>query len=603
MNFWYTGFLIVWCVLIIGNCYQGQNLITPNNIESNIYIYFQLLSTATSVMIAIVIASSLCIKYCYKNDWESDDVLAFVILPLTIVQITMFALIGDNIGAVSGESDTKNFKIVLTVCGGFSAIPVFYSLYKIIKFLFPTPEEQAERENREKIIRSQQLQAHKSQEYEDVRKANEVNKIILENEKVQSIRQSDLLRQNAEKEIYEKNKTLERQRAEDDAERILSRQRLDTDRFQKQREANKKARVSSDEIENYRLEEELRIKQLEKETEKEDLEYKIKMKQLQDKKARDDERQTRKLNEMQEMLKYKDSNKNEEIADLEQQLSLKEIERMKEDQEFQLGQLKRQLDLARLGKGTRQEIAELQKQILDTTLQIKELTVEQSEIPSHIKEPPRPPRPTFVRLPEPNVKPEPKEQQSDTFTRKVDVDPIFESKNQESELSSTIAQFNTDDEQERKENEQQCTVMTESLGKMKECTLQGSQLRNYYITDKVYEKLQPSCPDNYEKIDRYQKSCMDEADADLKERKAQRTAEVIKGQVDMRGAVPYRNGTTLCRTMKDSSYKDCTPDGQKARDFFNRDIIRDAAQEYCELQYQILNEKNEECNHSAGLIT
>ena len=234
MNFWYTGFLILWCILIIGNCYQGQNLIIPNtdNTDSNIYIYFQILSTTTSVMLAIIIACNICVNYCNQDKWESDDFLALVMFPLTLVQITMFGLIGTNIESVSGYSDTKDFKIVLSVCGGVSAIPVFYSLYRIIKYLFPTPEEKSEREKRREKSKNDQLTLHKIQEDQDLRKADRQHKLQLDYEDRQLQRENELIIQNAKEEVFTKNQLLAKQKAENNAKRARDEQSIEAERYE-----------------------------------------------------------------------------------------------------------------------------------------------------------------------------------------------------------------------------------------------------------------------------------------------------------------------------------------------------------------------------------
>jgi hypothetical protein len=193
-------------------------------------------------MIAIAIASYLCIQYCYENDFDSDDVLSFVILPLSILQITMFGLIGNNIEAVSGESDTKNFKIVLSICGGLSAIPVFYSLYKIIKFLFPTAEEKEKRAKKEALRKIRQANAHRFQEQKDIKEENEQHRAQLELQQVELQRQNDLVIEQARKEINDRNTLAQKRRVEETANKLLADQKLEEQKLYDKLESEKNNR-------------------------------------------------------------------------------------------------------------------------------------------------------------------------------------------------------------------------------------------------------------------------------------------------------------------------------------------------------------------------
>jgi hypothetical protein len=443
MNFWYTCFLIGWCILIIGNCYQGQNLITPNNIESNIYIYFQLLSTATSVMIAIAIASYLCIQYCYENDFDSDDVLSFVILPLSILQITMFALIGNNIEAVSGESDTKNFKIVLSICGGLSAIPVFYSLYKIIKFLFPTAEEKEERANKEKLRKIRQANSHKFQQQKDIKEENEQHRAQLELQQLELQRQNELIIQQANKKIYEDKYELDKQKAKDEADRAVNFQRLAAERFRQQLAAQKEIDKNAE----YKQQNEYKQRDFKTRLERENLEYESLMEQ----KAREEEDRKRKLEQMEAELKYRDSDKEKQrkLAELEYQLSLKEIERQNVNEELKLDYLKKELDKSTLRKATREEKERLKKQISDTTSQINR------QLPL---------------LPGMKAKP------------------------------GRIAQLPQDDD-----DTDPCAEMKQRVEEMKDCGDSGQAERDFF--NERRNTLFPKCKDNYTEMDKYEQRC------------------------------------------------------------------------------------------------
>jgi len=143
MDWAYRIFLILWCVLIIYNCYYGLDLIKLDSGNSNVYIYIQSLSTTSSVMIAVLISSILCTKFCYQDNWDTTVHLPALIFVLSLVQVSMIGLIGTNIDSVAGYSDLTNFKIILAVCGAVSSVPIFFGIYKIYKYLKPTLAEKA----------------------------------------------------------------------------------------------------------------------------------------------------------------------------------------------------------------------------------------------------------------------------------------------------------------------------------------------------------------------------------------------------------------------------------------------------------------------------
>jgi hypothetical protein len=143
MDWAYRIFLILWCVLIIYNCYYGLDLIKLDSGNNNVYIYIQSLSTTSSVMIAVLISSILCTKFCYQDNWDTTVHLPALIFVLSLVQISMIGLIGTNIDSVAGYSDLTNFKIILAVCGAVSSVPIFFGIYKIYKYLKPTLAEKA----------------------------------------------------------------------------------------------------------------------------------------------------------------------------------------------------------------------------------------------------------------------------------------------------------------------------------------------------------------------------------------------------------------------------------------------------------------------------
>jgi hypothetical protein len=412
-------------------------------------------------MIAILIASMLCVTYCYQNDWEIDYFLSFVILPLTLVQITMFGLIGTNIDSVCGYSDTKNFKIILSVCGGFSAIPVFYSLYKIIKYLFPSPEEQAERDKKEEIARNLQLARHRTQEELDIKNENKRHKTKLELEQRELQRQNELIIQKADMEINEKKKLLEKRRVEDQAQKAFADQRLADERLEEKLEAERLARESSVNMDRTTRRENLRKQQLERERKQQDLDDAIKIEKLNEEKALQKALQTRRLKEMEAQLYYKDSDEQEKIAELQQQLSLKAIERRKEQEKFKLSQLQKQLEIARLDNATREQLSDLQKQMSDTRAQINELS---------------PPLPK--RLKENDEKPS---------------DP---------QNTGTIAQLLDPDEHQR---DVDCAQMEENLELMQLCDETGQIERQHF--DSKRDTLSKTCQGNYTQMDQYQQIC------------------------------------------------------------------------------------------------
>lgn len=451
MNFWYTGFLIAWCVLIIGNCYQGQNLITPNNIDSNIYIYFQVLSTTTSVMLAIIIACNICINYCNQDKWESDDFLAFVIFPLTIVQITMFGLIGTNIEAVSGDSDTKNFTIILSVCGGISGIPLFYSLYKIIKYLFPTPEEMVEREKRKESSKIAQLKRHELQEALDLRNADKQHKLQLEHEHRQLQRQNELIIQEAKEEVFTKNQLLAKQKAENAAKRALEEQILEAERTTEMLAEDKRAREASVNIDRMRRQEKLRIEALERDRRQKDFDEETEMRKLrQDKenKELEESRERRKLRQnknLEESLYKKNLERQRQQQIEEEELSLKEIKRLKDVATYNRDQAMKKLQLARIKKESSQQINDLQEEISKFTKEINDLS--------------------------PGGK----------------------------DKDSTIAELPPDG------NEEECKEMSETLSDMKQCHSSAQQHRDYYHSKR--DTLTKYCANNYKEMDEYEEKC------------------------------------------------------------------------------------------------
>lgn len=453
MNFWYTGFLILWCILIIGNCYQGQNLIIPNtdNTDSNIYIYFQILSTTTSVMLAIIIACNICVNYCNQDKWESDDFLAFVMFPLTLVQITMFGLIGTNIESVSGYSDTKDFKIVLSVCGGVSAIPVFYSLYKIIKYLFPTPEEMAEREKRKEKSKNDQLTLHKIQEEQDLRKADRQHKLQLDYENRQLQRENELIIQNAKEEVFTKNQLLAKEKAENAAKRAREEQILEAERITEMLAEDKRARESSVNIDRMTRQEKLRTKELERNRRQKDFDEETEMRKLKEDKENkelEESRERRKLRQdkdLQESLYKKNLERQRHQRIDEEELSVKEIKRLKDSAEYHRDQLKRKLTLALLGKSSSDQIKEIEGEISQLTKKINDLS------------------------------------------------PAGKDKD------STIAQVPPD------ENDDDCQEMSDVMKDMEKCGQAAQGHRDYF--NGIRDRLSKHCPDKYRQMDEYEEKC------------------------------------------------------------------------------------------------
>lgn len=417
MNFWYTGFLILWCILIIGNCYQGQNLIIPDTdkTDSNIYIYFQVLSTTTSVMFAVLIASTICIKYCHQDKWERDTFLAFIIFPLTLIQITMFGLIGTNIESVSGYSDTKNFKIILSVCGGVSAIPVFHSLYKIIKYLFPTAAEKAERERNEELVKNEQIARHKRLEDLDSRSADKIHKMRLEVEQRELQRQNELIIRNADQEVLSQRRLLEKQKADIAAERKLEDIRVDAERSEQRLAEEKRDRESSINIDRMSRSDNLRIQQQQRDRRQKEIEEAIEMRKLQQEK------------QLQESLYKKDLERQRQERIDQEELSVKKIKRLKDVAEYNRDQLRRKLELALLGKTSSKEINYLEEEISDLTKEINSLG------------------PTFPKRGK-----------------------------REKDKDSTIAELPPD------ENDQDCKEMNEKMGNMKECNASAQRDRDYF---------------------------------------------------------------------------------------------------------------------------
>jgi hypothetical protein len=127
------------------------------------YIYIQSLSTTSSVMIAVLISSILCTKFCYQDNWDTTVHLPAVIFVLSLVQVSMIGLIGTNIDSVTGYSDITNFKIILAVCGALSSVPIFFGLYRIYKYLRPTAAEKARAKHQTDIDITQQRLSQQQQ--------------------------------------------------------------------------------------------------------------------------------------------------------------------------------------------------------------------------------------------------------------------------------------------------------------------------------------------------------------------------------------------------------------------------------------------------------
>ena len=505
MNFWYIGFLISWCILIIGNCYQGQNLIIPNTdkTDSNIYIYFQVLSTTTSVMLAIIIASTICSNYCNIFKWESDDFLPFVMFPLTIVQVTMIGLIGTNIESVSGESDTKNFKIILTVCGAVCAIPLFDSLYKIIKYLFPTPEEKAEREKNEEMSRNQRQIRHKLQQELDLKNDDRKHKIKLEHDNHELQRRNQDIIRDAEQDVLSKRKEIETQRATASAKRALEVARIEAVAIEEKELEEKIARESK--VENDRLirQANLKITREQRERKQAEIEDQIEMSEKIQKKDREEYLYKRKLDKQMR----------------EKQLSLIETQKMKQLAIYDREQLNKSLQLAQKQKESKAAISKIKEEILSVNQEIhgyeKQLDTAgvkpevnpEDTVKPEVKDP-------ALRGSNPSRDPSQLRETVGTFVSPPDLefptddelDELDEKNNVDDPTSvlptSTTAELDTD----TKDARTQCETMGKELSEMQWCD-SGRRKRDIYNDPETRKLLIKECQHNYNILDKHTQNC------------------------------------------------------------------------------------------------
>jgi len=556
MDWKYRIFLIMWCILIIYACYHGQDLIKVESGETNMYIYFQILSTSASVMIAILVSSILCTKFCYQNKWETTIKLPMAILSLTIIQIIMMGLVGSGIDGVCGYSDTTNFKIIISVCGGVSAIPVFYGMYRIYKYFNPSPADiKRQQEETENLLIAQKKQ-QKREQVEERKKSELIKKYKNEAEEEKIALEKLRTKQEDEKKRRDERHKEELEIEADKRERekaaeTASRERRELERTsQAENEAARRAvekKLFQDKLISERNQQSAQLKAA---SDKQESEEKARI----DKNRREEEEQKQASLLQSTIYRLEQAQKNLQLAE-SQQKSKSTIEA-------------RQREIEAIER----KIIDIQKGKVDLRKEPEEEEDDEEDEEEHeeLKS-----YGTIANIkPKPEHKPKHKRKHEPKHEHKHEYGAV----DGQLDLSPRPREHVQSNEDPTEQARKDCEDLKKKLPLMKKCDKRGAEVRQFY--KKKEKTLKPHCKKDYDTIDTYETECKPK-ETDIN---------------DLQDIPNLEDPKMICETMHEElpQMQWCDVRGLKTRIKYNK--IRSLLEPTCPGNYQDLDMYKRKCD-------